>query len=113
VTGFAYDVHTNPDDNFREFAAFHKRTQGVRRLGSAALDMAYVASGRLDGYWELEIAPWDVGAGIMMVLEGGGTVTRLDGSPYSVAHPAPILAANPRLHAEMLEVLRHERQQKA
>jgi myo-inositol-1(or 4)-monophosphatase len=113
VTGFAYDVHTNPDNNFDEFAAFHMHTQGVRRLGSAALDLAYVACGRLDGYWELQIEAWDVAAGVLLVREAGGLVTRVDGSPDVLASPASVLAANPTLHADMAALLMDRKTQKA
>jgi len=113
VTGFAYDVHTNPDNNFDEFAAFHLLTQGVRRLGSAALDLAYVAAGRLDGYWELQVDAWDVGAGMLLVREAGGTVTRADGLPDVLQAPQSILAANPQLHALMLGLLTDRKAKKA
>jgi myo-inositol-1(or 4)-monophosphatase len=113
VTGFAYDVHTNPDNNLDEFAAFHLQTQGVRRLGSAAIDLAYVAAGRLDGYWELKVGAWDVAAGILLVREAGGIATRVDGSPDVLQAPLSILAANPDLHAAMLRVLTDRKAKKA
>ena len=105
VTGFRYDIQTNPDNNFREFAEFHLRARGVRRLGAAALDLAYVAAGRFDGYWELEMEAWDLAAGAVIVREAGGVVTRLDGSSDMLRAPLSLVASNGRIHAEMLRVL--------
>ncbi|MCK4693885.1 MAG: inositol monophosphatase, partial [Anaerolineales bacterium] len=78
-TGFPYDMRTNPDNNLDHFARLILQSRGVRRLGAAALDLAYVASGRFDGYWEMRLWPWDWGAGLLMVKEAGGLVTRIDG----------------------------------
>jgi myo-inositol-1(or 4)-monophosphatase len=105
ATGFAYDVRTNPRNNFDEFRQFYLRAQAVRRAGSAALDCAYVAAGRLDGYWELSIKPWDVGAGVLLVLEAGGRATTPEGDEQCLGAPG-IVASNGRLHAQMLRVLR-------
>jgi myo-inositol-1(or 4)-monophosphatase len=104
ATGFAYDVRTRAHNNLAEFSRFLLRCQGVRRAGSAALDCAWVAAGRLDGYWELSIQPWDVAAGALLVREAGGLVTTPAGGPDFLAQGA-ILASNGRLHAEMLAVL--------
>jgi myo-inositol-1(or 4)-monophosphatase len=79
ATGFAYDVDRLPDDNLDNLAAIARRARGVRRLGSAAIDLAYVASGRLDGFWELHLSPWDVAAGAALVRAAGGTVTDFRG----------------------------------
>lgn len=106
VTGFPYDAWTNPINNFAEFQAFSMRTQGVRRLGSAALDLCYVAASRLDGFWEIRLNAWDVAAGGLIALEAGAAVTNLRGGPDFLSQPQSILAANPALHAQMLEVLR-------
>lgn len=106
ATGFPYDVHTSPLDNGAYVARFIKRAFGLRRAGSAALDMAYVAAGRLDGYWEFKVSPWDVAAGILLVREAGGTVTAIDGSPLVLADKLHILADNGPLHEEMLTVIR-------
>ncbi|MCW5876717.1 MAG: inositol monophosphatase [Anaerolineales bacterium] len=106
VTGFPYDAWTNPDNNFAEFERFSRRSQGVRRLGSAALDLAYVAAGRLDGFWEIRLNAWDVAAGALIVQEAGGLVSNVHGEPDFISKPQSILAANPTLHAEMLEVLK-------
>ncbi len=105
VTGFPYDMWTNPENNLAQFGAFAVRTRGVRRLGSAALDLAYVAAGRFDGFWELRLQPWDVAAGALLVMEAGGLVTDARGGADFLNDPS-ILAANPALHARMLEVLR-------
>ena len=80
-------------------------TAGLRRAGSAALDLCDVACGRFDAFWELRLAPWDVAAGILMIREAGGVVTDLDGRPAPVAH-GPIVAGNPTMHAWLLEQLR-------
>lgn len=105
VTGFPYNVRTTDDDNLSEYALFSKRSRGVRRLGAAALDLAYVAAGRLDGFWELALQPWDVAAGMLIVREAGGRVTRIDGGDDVLSEPVSILAANGSLHERMLEEL--------
>lgn len=106
ATGFPYDVHTSSLDNGAYVVRFIKRAFGLRRAGSAALDLAYVAAGRLDGYWEFKVSPWDVGAGILLVLEAGGSVTAIDGSPLVLADKLHILADNGLLHDEMLAIIR-------
>jgi myo-inositol-1(or 4)-monophosphatase len=106
VTGFPYDAHTNTINNIDQFARFSRRVRGVRRLGSAAIDLAYVAAGRLDGYWELRLAPWDVAAGALIAEEAGAKVTAVDGEPLMLTEAASILAANPALYTNMLDVLR-------
>lgn len=105
VTGFPYDAWTNPDNNMAEFERFSKRSRGVRRLGSAALDLAYVAAGRLDGFWEIRLNAWDVAAGALIVQEAGGLVTDIRGGTDFMSKPQSILAANPALHAKMLAAL--------
>jgi myo-inositol-1(or 4)-monophosphatase len=106
VTGFPYDAWTNPSNNLDHYAHFAVRTQGVRRLGSAALDLAYLAAGRFDGYWELRLSPWDVAAGGLIAEEAGARVTALDGEgPYLTDKPS-LIAANPVLHAKMAAVIR-------
>ncbi len=106
VTGFPYDIWTNPQDNLDHFARFARRTRGVRRLGSAALDLCYVAAGRFDGFWELRLKAWDVAAGALAAEEAGARVSRIDGSDGYLQPETSILAANPALHTAMLEVLR-------
>jgi myo-inositol-1(or 4)-monophosphatase len=105
VTGFPYDIRTNPDNNLDRFAALSLLTRGVRRLGSAALDLAYVAAGRFDGYWEARLSPWDWAAGILLVREAGGTVSRIDGGQDLFREPSSILASNGLIHAELKEAL--------
>jgi myo-inositol-1(or 4)-monophosphatase len=106
VTGFPYDTWNTAQDNFANFEKFAKLSQGVRRLGSAALDLCYVASGRFDGYWELSLNPWDVAAGGLICEEAGATVTNISGGGDYISAPQSILAAAPGIHARMLEELR-------
>lgn len=105
VTGFPYDVRTNPDNNFDNFARLMMSTQGVRRLGSAAMDLCYVASGRLDGFWELQIEPYDIAAGALIAREGGALVTGASGNPLKMGKAMSILAANPQIHAQILATI--------
>ncbi len=100
ASGFPYDRRENPDNNYGPFCRLTHKTQGVRRSGAAALDMAYVAAGRLDGYWERGIKPWDIAAGIVLVLESGGQVSAYDGSPLDL-FSGKILATNGRIHVEL------------
>ena len=104
VTGFPYDRRTNPHNNIKQFTDFSLRAQGVLRLGSAALDLAAVAAGRLDGYWEWRINPWDIAAGVLLVTEAGGQVTMPDGLPLDL-YARKIVASNGLIHNEMLQVL--------
>jgi myo-inositol-1(or 4)-monophosphatase len=108
ATGFPYDVRSNPDNNVKEYAGFSMRAQGVRRLGSAVLYLAWVAAGRFDGYWELRLGPWDVAAAGLMVEEAGGRLTSLAGGPIELERPT-VVASNGRIHDEMLAVLREIR----
>ncbi|HKY53011.1 MAG TPA: inositol monophosphatase family protein [Anaerolineales bacterium] len=109
VTGFPYNAWDTPLDNFANFVKFGKLTRGVRRLGSAALDLAYVGAGRFDGFWELALNPWDVAAGGLLCEEAGASVTNVDGGDDYISPPQSILAATPGIHARMLEVL-HEKE---
>lgn len=104
VTGFPYDFKDR-EDFARHLTLFLLRSRGVRRDGSAAIDMAYVACGRFDGFWEEGLNPWDVAAGKLLIEEAGGLITYYDGSPFSIYAP-PICASNGSIHNEMLEVLR-------
>ena len=100
VTGFAYDRRETADNNYAEFCHLTHLTQGVRRSGSASLDLAHVACGRLDGYWERGIAPWDIAAGIVLLEAAGGKVTAYDGSPLRI-ESGRILATNGNIHASL------------
>lgn len=104
ATGFSYDIREHPRNNLPEYGAFSLRCRGVRRMGSAILDLAYVAAGRLDGYWEMRLGPWDLAAGVVMVEEAGGRATALDGKPFDLAR-GEVLASNGKIHQEMLDVL--------
>lgn len=103
VTGFPYDFKRK-DDFARHLTTFLLNSRGVRRDGSAAIDMAYVACGRFDGFWEEGLNPWDMAAGKLLIEEAGGWVTNYDGSAFSIYQP-PILASNGRIHKEMIAVL--------
>jgi myo-inositol-1(or 4)-monophosphatase len=106
VTGFPYDAWDTEQDNFDNFVKFARMTQGVRRLGSAALDLCYVAAGRFDGFWELALKPWDVAAGGLICEEAGGHVTNVHGAADYMSPPQSVVAAAPGIHAQMLDVLR-------
>lgn len=108
VTGFPYDTWDTPQDNFANFVRFAKLTQGVRRLGSAALDLAYVGAGRFDGFWELSLKPWDVAAGGLICEEAGARVTNITGGGNYLGVPPSILSAPPSIHALMLAELRKQ-----
>lgn len=104
VTGFAYDRRETADNNYAEFCHLTHLTQGVRRGGSAALDLAYVACGRLDGYWERGLSPWDMAAGVVLVLEAGGRVSAYDREPFQI-ESGRILATNGALHDPLSRAL--------
>jgi myo-inositol-1(or 4)-monophosphatase len=105
VTGFPYDVRTNPRNNLAQFLRLQMRSQAVRRLGSAALDCCYVAAGRLDGYWELRVNAWDVAAGTLIVREAGGRVTTLEGDEDCLEGET-FVASNGHIHEAMLRELK-------
>jgi len=98
-------VHGRVDEIVGLFGAFVGHARAVRRLGSAAIDLCYVAAGRMDGFWESDLKPWDIAGGALIVTEAGGCVTHMDGSPFS-SRCGDLIAANPLLHAPMLEVIR-------
>jgi myo-inositol-1(or 4)-monophosphatase len=100
VTGFGYDRRQTADNNYAEFCYLTHLTQGVRRSGSAALDLAYVACGRFDGYWERGLSPWDLTAGIILLEEAGGSVSAYDGSAF-VMNSGRILATNRLIHSQL------------
>jgi len=104
ATGFPYDLRTSEHNNFGHFRAFSVRAQAIRRAGSAALDLCYVACGRFDGFWEMKLSAWDTAAATLMVEEAGGRVTGFKGEDFSNFKPR-CLASNGLVHDEMLSVL--------
>jgi len=104
ATGFPYDIAETNIDNLDNFARMYKVARGIRRGGSAALDICYMACGRFDGFWELKLHPWDTAAGIVIVREAGGRVTRIDGGKYSI-YDKSILASNGKIHRQMQKIL--------
>jgi myo-inositol-1(or 4)-monophosphatase len=103
ATGFPYDQREHADYYLSFFKAFMTRCQGIRRNGSAALDLCYVACGRVDGFWELKLKPWDTAAGALIVAEAGGRLSDLSGNPFSI-WGSETLAANPLIHDAMIRV---------
>jgi myo-inositol-1(or 4)-monophosphatase len=108
VTGFPYDVHERVDEIVGLFGEFVGQARAVRRLGSAAIDLCYVAAGRMDGFWERDLKPWDIAAGALIVAEAGGMVTKMDGTSFS-SRGGDVLATNQLIHDPMLAVVRRWR----
>jgi len=104
ATGFPYDIRENPVNNISYFNALAVRVQAIRRAGSAALDLAYVATGRFDGFWELRLRPWDTAAGALLVREAGGMVTEIGDRPFHLLSPS-VVATNGRIHRTLNAVL--------
>jgi myo-inositol-1(or 4)-monophosphatase len=104
ATGFAYDVHRSEDDNLESFARVVKKARGIRRDGSAALDLCYVAAGRLDAYWELKLHPWDVAAGLLILEEAGGQASEFDGGPVP-SSGREVVATNGALHSALIKLI--------
>ncbi len=104
ATGFPYDYRTTGRHIFEAFTKLTRASMGVRRLGAAALDLAYVAAGRFDGFWEVGLKPWDTSAGTLLIREAGGTVTNFDGAPYD-NHTPDIVASNSLIHGKMIAEL--------
>ena len=104
ATGFPYDVRVSQENNISHFNNFIIRAQGIRRCGSAAMDLCYVACGRFDGFWELKLKPWDVAAGALIVQEAGGTVSDFRGGGFSI-FGSEILATNGAIHQQMVDIL--------
>ena len=105
VTGFPYDIKVNPYNAVQHFSNILMECQAVRRLGSAALDLSYVACGRFDGFWEVTLNPWDMAAGVLFVQEAGGKFTNFKGFPSDIYTPN-VLATNGLVHNQLVEVLR-------
>lgn len=104
ATGFAYDRRETPDNNYAEFCYLTSQTQGVRRMGSAAIDLAYVAAGRLDGFWERGLNIWDIAAGSLLVEEAGGKISSYENTPLQL-NSGRILASNGLIHTAMSQTL--------
>ncbi|HUI11785.1 MAG TPA: inositol monophosphatase family protein [Bacteroidota bacterium] len=108
MTGFPYDIAQNPAHAVEHFVEFLMAARGIRRFGSAALDLCYVAAGRLDGFWEVNLHPWDMAAGVLLVTEAGGTVSDFQGKPLSI-YGKKVVASNGAIHRAMLDILgRHD-----
>ncbi len=104
ATGFPYDIRTNQETNLPQFSHLARRCRGIRRGGSAALDLAYVAAGRLDGYWEAKLHPWDIAAGVLLVTEAGGTVTDYNGDSGYFFN-GKVIASNGSIHSTLITEL--------
>jgi len=104
VTGFPYDIHASRQDNLKYFGRFAKRARAIRRLGSAALDLCYVACGRFDGFWELKLSPWDVAAASLIATEAGAHLSTMTGDRFSIFSGSVVAASRP-LHGAMLKVI--------
>jgi myo-inositol-1(or 4)-monophosphatase len=104
VTGFHYNIHKDSSELIELFGEFISRARAVRRLGSAALDLCYVAAGRFDAFWEQKLQPWDVAAGALIVQEAGGRVTTIDGAPFR-SRIGSVLASNGLIHPAMLDTI--------
>ena len=108
ITGFPYDIARNPDHAAEHFTEFLMAAGGIRRLGSAALDLSYIAAGRGDGFWEVNLNPWDMAAGVLFIREAGGIVTDFSGAPSSV-YTKQVVASNGAIHDAMIDILRRHR----
>lgn len=105
ATGFPYDIRESEINNIDHFVNFATRAQAIRRCGSAALDLCYVACGRFDGFWELKLSPWDVAAGVLIVKESGGRVSDFQGETASI-YGKDLLASNGLIHEQMIQILK-------
>jgi myo-inositol-1(or 4)-monophosphatase len=105
VTGFPYNINDNPNHTIERFVNFLMHAQAVRRMGSAAIDLAYVAAGRYEGFWEVDLNPWDMAAGILLVTEAGGSVSSFAGETFSI-YGKEIIASNGLIHDEMISTLK-------
>lgn len=111
ATGFPYDLRDSEDNNLDNFSSFVMKAQAVRRAGSAALDLAYTACGRFDGFWEFKLGAWDIAAGCLLVEEAGGRVTNFKGGKVAL-FTGEVLASNGKIHDQMLKVLRDTKKSK-
>jgi len=105
ATGFPYDIRESEENNLNYFSAMSKKAQAIRRAGAAALDIAYVAAGRFDGFWELKLKPWDTAAACLLIEETGGKITDICGRPWTLLSPH-LLVSNGLIHEQMLAVFR-------
>lgn len=105
ATGFPYDVQERPEDYLRYFRQFIRQTFAIRRPGSAAIDLCYVAAGRFDGFWELKLQPWDVAASNLIVSEAGGRISNAEGEPFDIYSRGFLVASNGRIHSQMLQAI--------
>lgn len=112
ATGFPYTIGDDDQGSVALHTTFLTQTHGIRRAGAAALDLAYVACGRLDGFWELNLAPWDVAAGVVLIVEAGGVVSKYDGAPVDLSlRKIRIVGANPVLHPPMVALTQEAERQ--
>jgi myo-inositol-1(or 4)-monophosphatase len=107
VTGFPYNVKDNPENCIGHIAGILSLGIPIRRLGSAALDIAYVASGRFDGFWEVSLQSWDFAAGLLLLKEAGGSIVNYDGSPFTISNGGTFLATNGFIEKAMIEALQY------
>jgi myo-inositol-1(or 4)-monophosphatase len=112
ATGFPYDIHTHPENSLPYFNAMIQRAQGLRRLGSAALDLCYVATARFDGFFEVYLNPWDTAAGTLILREAGGTITDFFGKPYSI-YQRELVASNGLIQEQMVRILKKVKNENA
>jgi len=103
-TGFPYDLRRSQENNLDYFAAFATRVRAIRRMGAAALDIAWTAAGRFDGFWELKLFPWDIAAAVLLVSEAGGKLSDFEGGPLDLSTPN-VVASNARLHTFILKII--------
>jgi myo-inositol-1(or 4)-monophosphatase len=104
ATGFPYDIRDSKENNLDYFNAMAINVQAIRRAGAAALDLAHLAAGRFDGFWELKLKPWDTAAGCLLVTEAGGVISDITGGKWHLQSPS-LLASNALIHEQMIKVL--------
>lgn len=109
ATGFPYDIRDSMENNLDYFNAMAIKVQAIRRAGAAALDLAYIAAGRFDGFWELKLKPWDTAAGSLIVQEAGGSISDMSGNNWNISS-AGMIASNGLIHQQMLDILKKTRQ---